>query len=56
VIQNVMGELPQAIKIIFEAQRKTSNKKIPRRKISFSTYKMLLFFLFSLDPSYFQTS
>ncbi len=50
-----MGKLPQALEIIFEAQRKTSNKKIPRRKISLSTYKMHFVF-FSLDPSCFQTS
>jgi hypothetical protein len=35
-----MGVLPQALEIIFELQRKRSNEKIARRKISFSTYKM----------------
>jgi hypothetical protein len=41
------GALPQALEIIFEVQRKTSNEKIARRKISFSTYKTSFFFLFS---------
>jgi hypothetical protein len=41
-----MGVLPQALKIIFEMQRKRSNEKIPRKKISFSTYKMC-FLIFS---------
>jgi hypothetical protein len=35
-----MGALPQALEIILEEQRKRSNEKITRRKISFSTYKM----------------
>jgi hypothetical protein len=51
-----MGAVPQALEIIFEAQRKKSNKKITRRKISFPTYKMCFFFFPSLDPSYFQIS
>jgi hypothetical protein len=43
-----MGALPQALVIILEKQRKRSNEKITRRKISFSTYnaffkKVLLF-------------
>jgi hypothetical protein len=41
-----MGALPQALEIIFEMQRKMRNEKIARRKISFSTYKMLFFPLF----------
>jgi hypothetical protein len=56
MIENVMGVLPQALEIIFEVQRKKSNEKIIRRKISFLTYKTYLFFLFSLDPSYYQIS
>jgi hypothetical protein len=40
-----MGALPQALEIIFEVQMKRSNKKIARRKISFPTHKMRLFFL-----------
>jgi hypothetical protein len=47
VISNVMGVLPQAPKIIIEVQRKRSNEKITRRKISFPTYKPHLFFFFS---------
>jgi hypothetical protein len=34
-----MGGLPQVIEIIFEVQRKRSNEKITRRKISFLTYE-----------------
>jgi len=48
--------LPQALEIIFEVQRKRSNEKIARRKISFSTYKThFSSYFFSLDPSYFQS-
>jgi len=42
-----MRMLPQALEIIFEVQRKKNNEKITRRKLSFSTYKMI-FFLFLL--------
>jgi hypothetical protein len=42
-----MGGLAQALEIIFEVQRKRSNEKITRRKISFSTSKMLFFFSLS---------
>jgi hypothetical protein len=38
-----MGALPQALEIIFEVQRKKSNEKITRRKISFPTYEMQFF-------------
>jgi hypothetical protein len=48
-----MGVLPQVLKIIFEVQRKMSNEKITRRKMSFPTYKTIFFFL---DLSYFQIS
>jgi len=41
-----MGALLQALETIFEVQRKMSNEKIARRKISFSTYKMSFFSLF----------
>jgi len=41
-----MGAIPQALEIMFEVERKKINKKIARRKIGFSTYKMC-FFLFS---------
>jgi len=53
-----MGVLPQALEIIFEVQRKMINEKIMRSKISFLIYKLCVcvFFPFSLDPSYFQTS
>jgi hypothetical protein len=39
-----MGTLPQALEIIFEVQKKRSNEKITRRKISFPTYKKKIFF------------
>jgi len=46
-IRHVMGALPQALGIIFEVQKKRSNeKKITRKKLRFSTYKMCFFFLF----------
>jgi hypothetical protein len=32
---NVMGKLPQDLKIVFEVQRKRSNEKITRKKLSF---------------------
>jgi hypothetical protein len=52
-----MGVLPQALEIIFALQKKKSNEKITRRKISFPTYKKPFFFLFfCLHPSYFQIS
>jgi hypothetical protein len=35
-----MGELPQALEIIFEVKKKRSKEKIARRK----TYKMCFFF------------
>jgi hypothetical protein len=38
--------LLQVLKIIFEVQRKMSNEKITRRKISYPTYKTHFFFLF----------
>jgi hypothetical protein len=41
-----MRALPQAIEIILEMQRKRSNGKIARRKISFSTYKTHFFSYF----------
>jgi hypothetical protein len=37
-----MEALLQAVKIVLEVQRKRSNVKITRRKISFSTYKTQL--------------
>ncbi len=40
-----MGALPQALEVIFEVQRKGSDGKITRRKISFSPYKICLFYL-----------
>jgi hypothetical protein len=43
-----MGVLPQALEIIFALQKKKSNEKITRRKISFPTYKTLFFFFFFL--------
>ncbi len=55
VIYNVMGVLPQALEIVFKVQRKRSDEKIKRRKISFPTYKTF-FSPFSLDPSYLETS
>jgi hypothetical protein len=39
-----MGTLPQVIEITFEMQRKMSNEKITKRKISFSTYKTSFLF------------
>jgi hypothetical protein len=38
-----MGELPKTLEIVFEVQMKKINEKMTRRKISFSTYKMLFF-------------
>jgi len=46
-----MAVLPQALEIIFEVQRKRSNEKIARRKISFSTQKILFFFFLSFWTS-----
>jgi hypothetical protein len=40
-----MGALPQGLKIIFEMQRKRTHEKVTKRKISFSAYKILFFFL-----------
>jgi hypothetical protein len=50
-----MEVLPQVLKIIFQVQRKNNNEKITRRKINFPAYKTI-FFPFSLDPSYLETS
>jgi len=51
MIENVMGTLPQALKIIFEMQRIRSNEKMTRRKINFSTYKTHFFpFSFLFGP------
>jgi hypothetical protein len=47
---------PQALEIIFEVQRKKSNEKITRRKLSFSTYKTSFFLFFCVNPFDFQTS
>jgi hypothetical protein len=49
-----MGDLPQALEIIFGVQRKKINEKITRRKMSFPRKKNR--FCFVLDVSYFQTS
>jgi hypothetical protein len=46
-----MRQLPQAVEIIFEVQRKMSNGKIVIEKEAFSTHKTCFFF--SLDPSNF---
>jgi len=43
-----MGALPQALEIIIELQRKRSNEKITRRKISFPTCKMHFSFVSSI--------
>jgi len=51
-----MRALPQALEIIFEAQRERSNEKITRKNKAFQLIKLVFFFSFSLDPSYFQTS
>jgi hypothetical protein len=48
-----MGALPQALEIILEMQMKKSNRKIARGEIGFPTHKTC--FLFSLDPSYFES-
>jgi hypothetical protein len=51
------GMLPQALEIIFELQRKRSNEKVIKRKISFPTYKTRFFSFFpSFDHFNFQTS
>jgi len=51
-----MGELPKTLEIIFQVQMKKINEEMTRRKISFSTYKMLffLFFLSFQTPSTFK--
>ncbi len=46
-----MGTLPQVLEIIFEVQRKMSNEKITRKKISFSNLQNI-FFVFILDPTF----
>jgi len=43
-----MKTFPQALKIIFEVQKKKNNEKITRRKINFPTYKTFFFPFFSL--------
>jgi hypothetical protein len=43
-----MGALPQALEIVFEVQRKKSNEKTTKRKISFPSYQTLYFLLSSL--------
>jgi hypothetical protein len=43
-----MGELPQALEIIFEVQMKKSNEKIARRKISFFQLTKCILYLFFL--------
>jgi hypothetical protein len=50
-----MEVLPQALDIIFEVQRKRSNEKIRREKISFPTLKTCFFFPLLWTPC-FQTS
>jgi hypothetical protein len=42
-----MGELPEALEVILEVQRKKSNEKITRKQKSFSTYKTCFFLVFS---------
>jgi hypothetical protein len=52
-----MGVLPQALEIIFEMQRKRSNEVfLFLKQLSNIQNIFILFFPFSLDPSYFQTS
>jgi hypothetical protein len=51
-----MQVLPQALEIIFEMQRKRSNGKIVRRKLSFSTYKMPFVFSSLWTPPIFEAS
>jgi hypothetical protein len=52
-----MRALPEALEIIFEVQRKRSNEKIARRKISFPIHKMHFFSFFSLwNPPTFKAS
>jgi hypothetical protein len=51
-----MRPLPQAQGIVFELQRKKSNEKITRGKISFFQLKKRFFFFFLVDLSYFQIS
>jgi len=38
-----MGALPQAQEIVFKVQKKLSNEKIAKRKISFPTHKDAFF-------------
>jgi len=51
-----MEVLPQALEIIFEVQKKRSNEKIRREKISFPNPKTWFFFFPFLWTPYFQTS
>ncbi len=51
-----MGELPQALVIIFDVQRKRSNEKIIIKKKKKLSNLQNVFLFFFLDPSYFQTS
>jgi len=44
-----MEALSQALEIVFEMQRKRSNEKIARRKISFLTHRMYLIFNFNFS-------
>jgi hypothetical protein len=39
-----MRELPQALEIIFEMQRKMSNEKIAKKKEAFQFTKLFFFF------------
>jgi hypothetical protein len=51
-----MGALPQALEVIFEVQKKSSDEKITRRKISFSLYKRCFYFyLFIYFKSFFSS-
>jgi len=47
-----MGVLFQVLEIIFEVQRKMSNEKTIRRKISFPIYKILFKSFFWTPPTF----
>jgi len=54
VIKNVIGALPQALEIIFEAQRKRTNEKKKKKKKKLSELQNAIFFLLFGPPPTFK--